>query len=565
VAVQAPTTTRLQILHREADALPVRVIGKHQAQILRERIERSQQEGISDILSRRYGWSEVTRHLDLRLPFEPMSTATQIAEVRCTDTRLRSLSFRPTTIENEDEMQDLRMAEQPDLVLATDGSFELRTGRGACAYVLHDETTARQERHRITYTAIPSAYSAEQDAIFRGLQCVKKLTPRRLMVATDSLSSMERIQSAPEEQADYLLRKQPKELIELGRVVQFVHVRARSGVCLNETADMVATGFLPETGPSVLSQEDDQPAEEPQCATCFDELGTGHGATLACGHSFHRECLQNWTRASANPTCPLCRGPADELAGDSLPEPVGPLLRPDGLMLPMAVEGIGKMLERRAWAELDAQLGRIRHAGQSVAQAARCFEVADGLKLGKLRAPDWVRPVAGRIGARLRAGNCPLLGEYRGRFLGYAFPGCAVCRRAADGRIDHFLRRPGVGLCLRYFEDLSTSEGWPKLAEACRKLRDRPDPAANLSAARLPPPRQRQEAPRIPREILLELRQFLRRVLGDRTPQTARPLEGFPNRFGPTTETAWKGNERKKDDGLSRRFCLTRKNEKSTL
>jgi len=511
VSVQAPTTTRLQILHREADVLPVRVMGRHQVQILRERIKRSRQHGIPQILEKRYGWAEVTRPWDLRLPYTQMLSAAEVAEVRFTDTELQSLTFASCTVENENEMQDLRTTEEFDLVLATDGSYEMRTGLGACAYIIHEEETARQERHRITYAALPSAYSAEQDAIFRGLQRVKQLAPRRLLVATDSLSSMERIQSTPEEQADYLLRKQLKELLGLGWKVKFAHVRAHAGICLNETADMIATGFLPASDSTILTKREELTQEEPQCAICFEEMGSESSVGLPCGHTFHKVCFEEWVRINPNPTCPLCRGPIEEVPETSPPPPQP--LHPNGSILPMTVKGIRKMLKRQAWVEHDANIDRIFQSGESVGQVAHYYKVTNGLKLKKLRAPDWVHPVVERIGIQLRTGNCPLLGEYRGRFLDYVFPGCAICKRDADGRIDHFLQCPGVGICLQFFEDLSTSAGWSRLSDACHRLREHPDPTVSLLLKQLPP--QPPSPIIVPPQILQELQQVLRQILSE--------------------------------------------------
>lgn len=49
---------------------------------------------------------------------------------------------------------------------------------------------------------------------------------------------------------------------------------------------------------------------EPSCVICLEKLHTASQDTgalqaLACGHSFHASCIQNWLRTS--PTCPLCK------------------------------------------------------------------------------------------------------------------------------------------------------------------------------------------------------------------------------------------------------------------
>jgi Ring finger domain len=42
-----------------------------------------------------------------------------------------------------------------------------------------------------------------------------------------------------------------------------------------------------------------------ECAICIEPMGDAHEVVLACGHSFHPPCANEWLRRS--PTCPLCR------------------------------------------------------------------------------------------------------------------------------------------------------------------------------------------------------------------------------------------------------------------
>ena len=57
------------------------------------------------------------------------------------------------------------------------------------------------------------------------------------------------------------------------------------------------------------------PSEKPvSCVICHEALNTKHVLGLECGHSFHRDCVDQWF-ATQNHTCPTCRAhqpPPDE-------------------------------------------------------------------------------------------------------------------------------------------------------------------------------------------------------------------------------------------------------------
>lgn len=48
------------------------------------------------------------------------------------------------------------------------------------------------------------------------------------------------------------------------------------------------------------------------CPICFDAIGEGEGAQTACGHTFHADCLRQWSSsAHSNHRCPTCREPLE--------------------------------------------------------------------------------------------------------------------------------------------------------------------------------------------------------------------------------------------------------------
>jgi len=66
------------------------------------------------------------------------------------------------------------------------------------------------------------------------------------------------------------------------------------------------------------------------CSCCFEQLSKAHTVTAgACGHEFHRECLDTWTNTDARmiKSCPMCRGPLSEMWQWQSPKvvPAGPL------------------------------------------------------------------------------------------------------------------------------------------------------------------------------------------------------------------------------------------------
>lgn len=55
-------------------------------------------------------------------------------------------------------------------------------------------------------------------------------------------------------------------------------------------------------------------AGEYSCAICHDTNGAPvilQRVRLICGHSFHANCILNWTGTRINPVCPLCRTPVN--------------------------------------------------------------------------------------------------------------------------------------------------------------------------------------------------------------------------------------------------------------
>ncbi|KAF8693756.1 hypothetical protein HU200_039178 [Digitaria exilis] len=85
-----------------------------------------------------------------------------------------------------------------------------------------------------------------------------------------------------------------------------------------------AVGVTVEAGSpgSIVADDDEGEGEEleevppgadaGECAICYAEylVGGATSASLPCGHTFHRRCIDRWT--SVKRSCPYCRGPVDE-------------------------------------------------------------------------------------------------------------------------------------------------------------------------------------------------------------------------------------------------------------
>lgn len=48
-------------------------------------------------------------------------------------------------------------------------------------------------------------------------------------------------------------------------------------------------------------------AEENPCTICLSAIGIVDLATLACGHSYHTQCIAQWKEMRNGETCPVCR------------------------------------------------------------------------------------------------------------------------------------------------------------------------------------------------------------------------------------------------------------------
>jgi len=44
-----------------------------------------------------------------------------------------------------------------------------------------------------------------------------------------------------------------------------------------------------------------------ECAICMEQMTPNSSMKLACGHFFHKHCLERW--ADINESCPMCRTP----------------------------------------------------------------------------------------------------------------------------------------------------------------------------------------------------------------------------------------------------------------
>lgn len=45
----------------------------------------------------------------------------------------------------------------------------------------------------------------------------------------------------------------------------------------------------------------------PQCSICLEDIGSKNVATMACGHTFHVNCILRWNFTDKGDKCPLCR------------------------------------------------------------------------------------------------------------------------------------------------------------------------------------------------------------------------------------------------------------------
>lgn len=82
-------------------------------------------------------------------------------------------------------------------------------------------------------------------------------------------------------------------------------------VGLISSSDTESAGASSSAGPSSAStaveDEGDPDEEQPVCAVCLDHFETGQQVRLlACGHLYHRSCIDPWLQSSSN-SCPLCK------------------------------------------------------------------------------------------------------------------------------------------------------------------------------------------------------------------------------------------------------------------
>lgn len=55
----------------------------------------------------------------------------------------------------------------------------------------------------------------------------------------------------------------------------------------------------------MINQDQNTSTENPTCCICLQHLDNVGIKKIRCGHEFHRNCIQEWTKR--RPSCPICR------------------------------------------------------------------------------------------------------------------------------------------------------------------------------------------------------------------------------------------------------------------
>ncbi len=61
-----------------------------------------------------------------------------------------------------------------------------------------------------------------------------------------------------------------------------------------------------------------------ECAICLDVIEELDAVTLPCDHTFHRDCINEWSRrANADVSCPNCRSTVERGVVEEIQQPLG--------------------------------------------------------------------------------------------------------------------------------------------------------------------------------------------------------------------------------------------------
>jgi len=75
----------------------------------------------------------------------------------------------------------------------------------------------------------------------------------------------------------------------------------------------IPTLFLPKERREPYVMPWDKCTVGEDCPICTEDLGERFYLPLACGHSFHHDCIRTWvTSNTSNRSCPMCRKPINE-------------------------------------------------------------------------------------------------------------------------------------------------------------------------------------------------------------------------------------------------------------
>lgn len=67
----------------------------------------------------------------------------------------------------------------------------------------------------------------------------------------------------------------------------------------------IAASMVTMTTPPTANTDSAASTSTSECVICMESINSGIARALACGHVFHRACIENWLADAT--TCPICR------------------------------------------------------------------------------------------------------------------------------------------------------------------------------------------------------------------------------------------------------------------
>lgn len=144
----------------------------------------------------------------------------------------------------------------------------------------------------------------------RGATVLKKPVQNRIIKATKDMSSIRVRRRKPQQRRRRVIRNHqprprniplallPNDFNQRDRPLQVDELDQAISFFQNELTEVKS-----EMGEKIK----DKTSLDTECTICMENIICKDSVNLSCGHFFHQECVDSWSKTKGKKECPLCR------------------------------------------------------------------------------------------------------------------------------------------------------------------------------------------------------------------------------------------------------------------